>query len=163
MMMIQFAVYGAPVAQPRQRHSLITTKTGAQFIHNYTPKKDPVTQWKSDVKMEAIRAWCERFPSGTPVWSGPIWMIMDFYLPRPQSFCRKKDPEGPMYCIAKPDLDNLTKSVKDALTGVVYVDDKQVCEERIRKVYHEKGGRPRAEITIGQKDYQGKWFLPWRL
>lgn len=151
--MIAFTVYGAPVAQPRQRHSLIKMKSGHEFIHNYTPKRDPVNQWKSDVKMAALIAIRENFPElGSGLWDGPIWLIADFYLPRPEKYNRKKDPDGPISCIVKPDTDNLIKAVKDALSGVVWVDDKQVCEERIRKCFHEKDGRPRAEITIGQKE-----------
>ena len=34
-----------------------------------------------------------------------------------------------------PDVDNLTKPVKDALQGVVYANDSSVVEERARKVW----------------------------
>jgi Holliday junction resolvase RusA-like endonuclease len=124
---------------------------GRAWVHNYTPKKHPVTQWKSDVKTAAIKAWYERYPGDSVQWDGPVWMIVAFYLPRPQSLCRKKDPEGDIPCTSKPDIENLAKSLMDSLSGVIFCDDKQVCELRLVKNFHEKGGRPRAEIMIGQK------------
>lgn len=35
--------------------------------------------------------------------------------------------------IKKPDRDNLDKAVLDALTGIFWIDDCQVCDGRIRK------------------------------
>ena len=40
---------------------------------------------------------------------------MKFYTPRPQRLCLQRDPDGPLLCPKKPDLDNLVKAVKDAL------------------------------------------------
>ena len=39
------------------------------------------------------------------------------------------------YHINRPDRDNLEKAVQDAMTGIVYADDSQVCDGRIKKVY----------------------------
>lgn len=44
----------------------------------------------------------------------------------------------------KPDFDNLAKVV-DGINTVVFVDDKQVVDGRVIKVY---GDRPRLEITV---------------
>ena len=35
----------------------------------------------------------------------------------------------------KPDVDNIAKVVLDALNGLVYTDDKQVTDLRVRKRY----------------------------
>lgn len=37
----------------------------------------------------------------------------------------------------KPDLDNVAKAICDALNGVAYEDDKQICKLIIRKRYYE--------------------------
>lgn len=45
----------------------------------------------------------------------------------------------------KPDTDNLAKSILDALNGLAYYDDAQICELHVYKYYSED---PRAEIII---------------
>jgi Holliday junction resolvase RusA-like endonuclease len=84
---IQFTVYGAPVAQPRQRHRVIQAH-GRVFAQNYTPKHDPANQWKTDVKHEALKV------APAAPWEGPIHLTLLMYLPRPQTLYRKRDPEG---------------------------------------------------------------------
>lgn len=42
------------------------------------------------------------------------------------------------YHTSKPDLDNLTKALKDALNGVIYVDDSQICFLDAKKHYGER-------------------------
>ena len=50
------------------------------------------------------------------------------------------------YHLAKPDIDNLFKGLTDALNGVVWEDDKLICEiGRQVKIY---GDPPRIEIEI---------------
>ena len=144
--MISFTVYGSPIAQPRQRHRAIQVN-GRVFAHNYTPAKAPVNQWKSDVKTAAVNALDAA--DKVPIWVNPVFLHVWLYLPRPASKCRRKDSDGSIPCAIKPDIDNAYKSIADALTGVIYADDKQVCEIQVRKFYAEKDGRPRAEIKIG--------------
>lgn len=144
--MIRFSVPGSPIAQPRQRSSLIRTKTGREFIHNYTPAKAFVNVWKATIKFAAERAWIKN-----PRWltgEAALRLSAIFYLPRPASLCRKKDPEGPLPCLRKPDAENLAKALMDALTGVLYADDKQVCVLEVRKFYPSKGEAPRTDIEL---------------
>lgn len=140
MKTITFTVAGAPVAQPRQRHRIIQAH-GRVFATNYTPAKDPVQSWKSFVRDAAYQA-------GAEIMTGPIKMAIVFFLPRPQSLCRKKDPEGTIPHTGSKDVDNLYKAVTDCLIGVCYRDDKQIFEARIMKFYHEKSSGPRAEIEL---------------
>ena len=151
MSKISFTVWGAPGAQPRQRHTPLMKdgrpvigKGGRPVILNYTAAKDPVTQWKSDIKQAALLAEGE---VGN-LWEGPVTLTVNFFLPRPAKYCRRKDSAESVPCLTKPDLDNLIKAVKDALSGVIYRDDKQIWTETVRKKYHEIGGRPRAEIHL---------------
>lgn len=50
-----------------------------------------------------------------------------------------------IYPTNKPDIDNLAKSILDALNGVIYKDDSQVVVLTLQKYYDDD---PRAEITI---------------
>src|SRR5690606_3372583 len=118
-----------PVAQPRQRHAVI-----GGHIRNYTPSKHPVQAYKARLQAAVMEAGIHS------VIDGPVRVDVDFYLPRPKSLMRRKDPPGPIPHTARPDVDNLLKSTKDALTGLVWRDDAQVCDGRVRKWYAEKDG-----------------------
>jgi Holliday junction resolvase RusA-like endonuclease len=80
---------------------------------------------------------------------GPIELRVAFFMPRPKSKSRRKDPSGPMWHLGKPDSENLTKAVMDCLTqDGWWRDDSQVCLVTTRKLYHAKDGVPGASITV---------------
>lgn len=62
-----------------------------------------------------------------------------FYLAKPKAVKRRLFP------MKKPDFDKLTRAVADALTGIVYDDDGQICESVIHKRY---GAPERTEIRV---------------
>lgn len=141
-MQLEFIVYAVPVAQPRQRHRIIQAK-GKLFTTNYTPAKDPVNSFKFIVKETSRQAL-----AGAPPYSGPLGMDLDIFLPRPKRLDTKNAPPGPQWHYGKKDVDNLFKSVADALMGVAYNDDGQICHATIKKYYHERSGRPRVSVRI---------------
>ena len=53
--------------------------------------------------------------------------------------------KGEMLPTKKPDIDNIMKIVLDALNGVAYYDDSQVCRVNFMKMYSEN---PRLKILI---------------
>ena len=143
---IDFTVYAVPVAQPRQRHRIIQTKGGKLFAHNYTPKRDPVNAFKFMVKQEALHLMADRLG----VMQGPLGFDLLVYLPRSKKFDAKKYGHGAIWHSGQKDFDNLAKSVTDALQGIVFNNDGQICWAVIKKYYHERGGKPRVEISIRQ-------------
>jgi Holliday junction resolvase RusA-like endonuclease len=150
---LNFTVYGSPVAQPRTKAQGFIGKNGKAMAHIYEPGKadSPARQWKHDVKAAALRALTGDAEPGegmVELIAGPLHFTIKLYLPRPNSLYRKKDPEGALWHAAGKDIDNLYKSIADALNGVIYRDDKQIAELYISKRYHEKHSRPRAEIRI---------------
>ena len=48
--------------------------------------------------------------------------------------------DAPIYPAFLPDLDKLVRGMFDAMTGVVYVDDKQICQEGSSKDYGSRNG-----------------------
>jgi Holliday junction resolvase RusA-like endonuclease len=142
---ISFTVLGSPVAQPRQKHRAIHTAAGGVTTMNYTEAKHPVQQFKADIKTAAVAAGLPPAPL-----AGPVILECRFYLARPARLMRKRDPEGHVLHTSKPDLDNLYKSVQDALKGVLWKDDSQIVGygPDHGKAYHEKNGRPRLELTL---------------
>ena len=45
----------------------------------------------------------------------------------------------------KPDTDNIAKAILDALNGLAYYDDAQICQLEVYKFYSDE---PRAEVYI---------------
>lgn len=72
------------------------------------------------------------------------------YFTRPKARCGKNDCRDAIIMPKRPDGDNLLKMVGDALNGIVWKDDGQIVDGRVRKFYHEIGGAPRTEITIAE-------------
>jgi len=109
---------------------------GARFpvITHDNPKTRP---WVSTVRYQAGRH------APDALWLGPIHLELLFTLQKPKSLPKRR----PSWAIKKPDLDKLTRSVKDALTGVIYYDDAQVVYESAKKEY---GDAPGVEVVITQ-------------
>ena len=129
---ISFTVFGTPVPQgsmkafmrPGMRHPVVTSDN----------KK--LKPWRQEVTGCALRAF--RSPVLKPA---ALCVSVTFFLHRPESKARKI-----IYPSAKPDIDKLLRGILDALTGVAYEDDSQVCRVVMEKNY----GQPeRAEITVG--------------
>lgn len=71
------------------------------------------------------------------------------YYPVPKSTSKKKATEmvaGYIRPAKKPDIDNVVKSILDALNGVAYHDDTQVVAVFAEKYYSDT---PRVEVEIG--------------
>jgi len=65
---------------------------------------------------------------------GPVIFRATIYL------VRKGNAEG--------DIDNYAKTLKDALNGIAWIDDRQVVESHMRKAYVRSQAEERVEIEI---------------
>lgn len=139
---VEFFVPGLPVAQPRQRSRVRKKKGGASFVQNYTPADSPVNAFKAAVKLVAASAW-----DGAPI-DGPVLMDIDFVFPRPRTMVWKTKDMPRLRHSKKPDRDNLEKSVMDALSGLLWIDDAQVCDGSIRKFIASADEKPGVKIRI---------------
>ncbi len=83
----------------------------------------------------------------------PVEMSITFFFPRPKSHygtgkhSRVLKANAPEYMATPPDLDKLTRAVCDALTGVIYSDDKQICHFTVCKLYATSHG-PGAQVSV---------------
>jgi Holliday junction resolvase RusA-like endonuclease len=75
--------------------------------------------------------------------AGAVLLDVTFHLPRPKTL-RK----GVQHHLKLPDLDKLVRCIGDALTGVMFDDDKQIVDIHARKVYAALGAAPSATITL---------------
>lgn len=73
----------------------------------------------------------------------PVRLDVTCVMPRPASL-----PKRVTQPTKKPDLDKLVRTIKDALTGIVWQDDSQVVEIVARKRFVTTGERPGAHIAV---------------
>ena len=79
---------------------------------------------------------------------GPVAISITFHMPIPtgtSQTARRKMIEGDKQHDRKPDVDNLLKYIFDAMNGVIFVDDSQICLVNARKIYSDS---PRTEMRI---------------
>lgn len=81
--------------------------------------------------------------TGGRMLTGPISLVVDFFLPKPKS-----TPKSVKAHLKKPDLDKLVRSVKDALTKVAWEDDSQVVMVTATKMFAPAGYSPAARVEI---------------
>jgi Holliday junction resolvase RusA-like endonuclease len=110
-----------------------------------TDSNRSVKSWSQLVAEGADRALAALPASERAVLEGPVRLTIAFYLPRPKKFQRRG--VNPAHLTA-PDWDKLSRGVSDALTHVVYRDDKQVVEAVIGKFYAGVDETPRVEIRV---------------
>lgn len=116
---ILFSTLGIPRQQPRGKPIVINRGDGKVRGGIRGPAADhPVNAFKYEVKQRCLLAMGDRGPI-----TGPVDINVAFYFPNARKLKRTM-PDG--WRTKKPDLDNLTKSVMDALKGVAWVDDAQV-------------------------------------
>lgn len=123
-----FEVYGDAIGKQRPKG---TSRGG--FVRMYTPKKTIV--YENLVSDAYLRKYTIddmiQKPNGV---SAKIIVLKKI----PKSYAKKKTAailNGGVCLISKPDVDNVAKSVLDALNGVAYEDDTQVCNLHIEKHY----------------------------
>lgn len=125
---ISIVVLGKPVPKGRPRFNRETGRA-------YTPAK--TASFEAQLKYAAQQAMGDR-----PPLEGALSLEMDVVVPIPASWPKKKQEaarSGALLPTSKPDWDNYGKTV-DALNLVVWMDDGQVVDGRVRKRYGDKPG-----------------------
>lgn len=131
-MEISYTVIGIPRPQSRPRVFFNKGRTIA-----YSPKTD----WFNIVYTRTLEEKLKRKLK----LSGALEVILIFCLPIPKSISKKKRAEL-HYITKKPDLDNLSKAVMDAINNTgIWEDDSQIAHLDVSKIYSEE---PRCLITI---------------
>lgn len=134
---MKFTVYGKPVAKGRPRFS-----NRGGFVRSYTPE--------NTINYENLVKLSYQTQVGNKKLDGMIYAEIIAYFPIPKSTSKKNAELMRNYEIMhtkKPDCDNLAKSILDALNGIAYDDDSQVCSLLVSKFY---GDVARVEIELGE-------------
>lgn len=132
--MTAFFVEGRPVPQGSKRH------VGNGIL---IESSKHLGAWRDTV------AWAARKHCHTPA-EGPVRLVVEFVMPRPLRLGKTKSEPHTV----TPDTDKLLRAVFDALTGLAYIDDKQVVHVTASKRYAVHGEQPGAHIHITTRDNQ---------
>ncbi len=139
--MIQLYVAGDPLPQGSKTGFILRGKTRKQdrvvlkeVANNATKKRKAgaLKRWRKAIAEEA------RKHAPAELIAGPVDLTIVFVLERPKSHWLKSGriAKGkPRRPIGRPDKSKLTRAVEDALSGVIYRDDSQVVDGRVRKRY----------------------------
>lgn len=139
------SIPGEPFAQPRPR-ARIASGRGRQFVQVYEPNE--ARTWKAGAQQHmaaAVRAAGLRFPVFA---TGPVELVVLAVFTCPTSHHRKTSPRPRRLHAQRPDADNVIKAVKDAATGVLWLDDAQVAAETCTKVIGAQGEAPGVLLTL---------------
>jgi len=137
----KLAILGPPKAQKRHRDREAIEVNGRYVAPKYDPSAKDKKNLRQVIQSQALPKPLE----------GPLLVDVFIYFQRPQNHYGTGRNAGtlkanaPKWHAKKPDRDNLDKLVLDALSGIFWRDDKQICDGRIVKQYSE---RPRTEIGI---------------
>jgi Holliday junction resolvase RusA-like endonuclease len=141
-MRLKFFVPGTPVPKGSAKGFVVKNKaTGKMRAIVVQDNKERQKPWASMIGLLASQCY-----KGALL-SGPVSLSLQFVMPRLKGhYGSGKNADvlkagAPYWHISKPDTDKLIRCVKDALTGVVWGDDSQVCRmDFILKVYGDKPG-----------------------
>lgn len=133
---MKIIIPGVPVGKGRPKFS-----TFGGYPKAYTPIK--TVNYENLVKIAFQQTGEQPFERETQLRAD-----ITAFFPIPKSVSKKKREEmnrGLLMHTKKPDCDNIAKSILDALNGLAYYDDSQICELSVYKMYSDE---PRAEIVI---------------
>ena len=134
-MTVEFTIPGPPVGKGRPRFRRV-----GKFVQTYTPKKTKDYE-------NLVRKEYKKQAKGKKL-SGAIKADICAVFPIPKSTNKKRRQEmidGGISHTSKIDLDNICKSVFDALNDTAYTDDAAIDEIHAAKMY---GETPRCEVRL---------------
>ena len=115
----EFVVFGKAASRGSKR-----------IVRNrFTGKSHMIDQSKNSYKyMASIKDAAFAAMDGKAPESGPVLLYWLAEFKRPKSHYRKSGlaPSAPEYYTQTPDCSKIVRGIEDAMTGVCYVDDKQI-------------------------------------
>jgi Holliday junction resolvase RusA-like endonuclease len=129
----------------RKKVASWTARDGRWGTHAYDDKQ--YSSWKDQARYAAFKAMGER-----PPLASAVDFCLKVYFPIPVSMSNRKKElarRGLLRPTVTPDVDNLCKAAADALTGIVFRDDKFIVDASISKFYSD---RPRVEMEVREAE-----------
>ena len=133
---VYIEIPGEPVAQGRPRFS-----NHGKHPVAYDPKKS--RDWKAYAATLMRQVKPEPFPAECP-----LQLTVSAYWACPKSEYRKREPRPLRWRTKRPDADNVLKAVKDAGSGVLWVDDSQIAVAVVEKMTASQGEPARVNLAV---------------
>ncbi len=133
---MKIEIPGEPVAQGRPK---ATTVNGRARV--YDPAKS--RNWKATAQQHML---AQR--ANGAVLDGPLAVTITAIFTMPKSRYRKREPRPREWHTKRPDADNIAKCVKDAGTGVLWMDDSQIAVLTVEKVTGAQGEAPGVIVEV---------------
>ena len=137
---MKFTIRGEPKGMCDPRHRIVTPKDSRR--KPFTMTYDPQGDFK-----ESLRCIIQQKAPEKP-FTGPVALGIVAYLKIPKSASQKTRNlmlKWEIRPTKKPDCTNIAKLYEDLLTGIVFLDDKQVVDLVVSKFYSDT---PRVEIEV---------------
>ena len=144
-MKLEFTVYGKPATQGSKRAFIIPGKGAAKPRAILTEDNKRNKPWRQEVAAAALASY------DGPLLVGPVRLTVRYCYPRPKSHygtgrnAHSLKDSAPTHKTTIPDLSKLTRSIEDAMSGVIYNDDSQIVERHDSKHW---GVRFETVITV---------------
>lgn len=148
--MVSFSVPGKPRGKGRHRSAPLMRngqpvigKGGRPVVVQHTDDATAVYE-----NLVRLRAFDAVQAEGRGLTCAPVSLSVVAVFPVPPSWPKARRLgalDGSVHPAKKPDLDNVVKAVKDALNGVVWLDDSQVVDLHATKRY---GEAPGLTVTV---------------
>ena len=138
---IDLVIEGEPVGKGRPR---VTSK--GSFAHAYTPSR--TKNYEKLIQNTYLNKYTYE-----DTLQGPIKAELIAYFPIPESISKKKKElllKNYEKHTKKPDIDNVIKSVFDALNNLAFVDDSNIIQVEAKKRYSDN---PRVELHLKEVKY----------
>ena len=125
----KFRIIGKPKAKQSAKFRKIEN-----FVQKYTPKE--IVDYANWVKHSFYKEYPNHLPSELIDYQ--LEMRIDVFFTIPKSFSKTKAALAltrQIRPIVKPDWDNISKNICDALNGIAYPDDKAIVSGSVNKYY----------------------------
>ena len=138
-LIVTFEVEGDPVPKGRPRFA-----RRGQFVQTYTDAK--TIDYETHVAIKARQAIGASEPLKGAL---TVFLYLRYAIPPSYSKKRKEACLLGLEYPKKQDIDNVYKSITDAMQGIVFLNDSQIVEAHITKVYAETAG---ANIMVQETE-----------
>lgn len=135
-MMIELFIPGEPMGKQRPRVFPVKTRGGLIIRRGVTPEKT------MNYEVLVRELFAVNYPGFSPL-EGSVVLELDAFLGIPKSASGKKRAgmeAGEIVPERCPDLDNILKTIMDALQGFAYRNNSQITEVRAGKRYSRTPG-----------------------
>lgn len=141
---MKLIIQGEPKPKQSARFRNVKGKSGKKdFIMSYQSKE--VIDNASNISKVVL----SQLPLNYVPYDEPIGVRMKFVFAALKSWNKSTktlfESGEVIYKVSKPDVDNLQKSVFDAMNKIVYTDDSRIAKVEVEKIY---GKEPRIELEI---------------